>query len=93
MKVMNNPDTIIHELNTLSQDKKQFLIRLMNSTNQIKNQKDLMKVFLELKKESAQQNLEFSKEEIALIITIIKNNASEEEKEKINKLIKKDGFS
>lgn len=90
---MNNPDTIIHELNTLSQDKKQFLIRLMNSTNQIKNQKDLMKVFLELKKESAQQNLEFSKEEIALIITIIKNNASEEEKEKINKLIKKDGFS
>lgn len=80
---MNNPS-----LSHISPEKLQFLLHFKEKTVGL-DKKQMMPVIMQLLKEAREKNLTFTKPEIDLIVQAIKSSSTDEEKTKIDQIIKK----
>lgn len=85
---MSKIEELVEKLPDLSDSKREFLIELLEEAKQVHSKEELLILLKKMKKESKQKNIELSKEEAMLLISTIRQGASEEEKQKIDKVLK-----
>lgn len=85
---MSKIEELVEKLPDLSDSKREFLIELLEEAKQVHSKEEILILLKKMKKESKQKNIELSKDEAMLLISIIRQGASEEEKQKIDKVLK-----
>lgn len=84
---MNNDSWINHpNLKNIDPRKLKMIVELSNQTNN-KSQNELIPFFLAMASKSKQEGLTFSPQEMDVIINVIKNGKSNEEVQKMDKVL------
>lgn len=85
---MNKIEKLIEKIPDLTDAKREFLIKLLGEAEQVHSKEELLGLLKKMKTESRAQNIELTKEEAMLLISVIRQNAGDDEKKKIDSILK-----
>lgn len=75
------------ELSNISKDKLMLINSFLTDTGRM-NQKEMMMFIMNIVKKCKEQNIQFSKEEMEQILSVVKKHATPDELSKIDKVMK-----